>query len=92
MTRKLILFGAAVMSTLLALMVVWQFRVVLVYVLISLALAAALRPLVSRLGGRSLVGRIAWALLYLAAVGGFSYGLFRAVGSLHKEIEPVDPR
>ena len=37
------------MTTLLALVVLWQFRIVVVYVLISLALAAAVRPLVNRL-------------------------------------------
>ena len=42
MTKQLLGYGAAVMTTLLALMVLWQFRIVVVYVLISLALAAAL--------------------------------------------------
>ncbi len=54
--------ATAVMTTLLALVVLWQFRIVVVYVLISLALAAALRPLVSRLVGRGVVVRVAWIL------------------------------
>ena len=41
MTKQLARFGAAVMTTLLALVVLWQFRMVVVYVLISLTLAAA---------------------------------------------------
>ena len=57
MTKQLVGFGAAVMTTLLALVVLWQFRIVVVYVLISLALAAALRPLVNRLVGRGFVVR-----------------------------------
>jgi hypothetical protein len=48
MTKQLIGFGIAVMTTLLALVVLWQFRIVVVYVLISLMLAAALRPLSAR--------------------------------------------
>ncbi|MBN1668581.1 MAG: AI-2E family transporter [Anaerolineales bacterium] len=76
MTKKMIVFGTAVMTTLLALVVLWQFRIVVIYVLISLALAATLRPLVNRLVGRSFVVRMAWILLYLAALGGFGFLLF----------------
>jgi predicted PurR-regulated permease PerM len=74
MTKKLLVFGAAIMTTLLALAVLWQFRIAIVYVLISLTLAAALRPLVKRLIGRSFLVRMAWILLYLVALG--SFGLF----------------
>jgi predicted PurR-regulated permease PerM len=76
MTKQLVGFGVAVMTTLLALVVLWQFRGVVVYVLISLTLAAVLRPLVQRLVGRGLAARAAWILLYLAAVGGFGFLLF----------------
>ena len=76
MTKQLVGFGVAVMTTLLALVVLWQFRGVVVYVLISLTLAAVLRPLVQRLVGRGLAARAAWVLLYLAAVGGFGFLLF----------------
>ena len=76
MTKQLVRFGAAVMTTVLALVVLWQFRMVVVYVLISLTLAAALRPLVSRLVGRRLVVRVAWILLYLVVLGSFGFLLF----------------
>ena len=76
MTKRLIGIGLAVMTTLLALVVFWQFRVVVIYVLISVTLAAALRPLVNRLTGRSVMVRIAWILLYLAVLGGFGFLLF----------------
>jgi predicted PurR-regulated permease PerM len=69
MTKKLIMFGTAIMTTLLALMVLWQFRIVVIYVLISLAVAAMLRPLVNRLSGRRFVVRMAWILLYLVNIG-----------------------
>jgi predicted PurR-regulated permease PerM len=64
------------MTTLLALVVVWQFRIVFVYVLISLMLAAGLRPLVQHLTGRSLVVRVAWILLYLLVLCSFGVLLF----------------
>ena len=53
MTKQLVQFAAAVMITLLALIVLWQFHVAVIYVLISLTLAAALRPLANRLMGRA---------------------------------------
>jgi predicted PurR-regulated permease PerM len=76
MTKKLVMFGIAIMTTLLVLLVLWQFRIVVVYVLISLALAAALRPLVTRLAGRKIVARLAWILLYLVALGSFGFFLY----------------
>jgi predicted PurR-regulated permease PerM len=75
--KQLVGVGTAIMTMLLALMVLWQFRVVVVYVLISLTLAAALRPLASRLAGRSFVARVAWILLYLVVMGGFGLLLFQ---------------
>ena len=71
MTKQIVRIGAAVMTTLLALLILWQFRIVVVYVLISLALAAALRPSVTRLAGQGLLVRQAgfcstwrcWAVL-----------------------------
>src|SRR3990170_8272082 len=76
MTKQLVGFATAVMTTLLALVVLWQFRIVVVYVLISLALAAALRPLANRLVGRGFVMPVAWILLYLVALGSFIFLLF----------------
>jgi putative permease len=87
MTRQLVRVGAAVMTTLLALAVIWQFRMAVVYVLISLALAAALHPLVNRLVGRSFIVRVAWILLYLVILGSFSYLLFLTVGAAISEIQ-----
>ncbi len=76
MTKRLVMFATAIMITLLGLLVVWQFHIVVVYVLISLALAATLRPLVQRLVRRRFVVRVAWILLYLVVLGGFGFLLF----------------
>ncbi|MEJ2352912.1 MAG: AI-2E family transporter [Anaerolineales bacterium] len=89
MTKQLVGFGTAVMTTLLALVVLWQFRIVVVYVLISLTLAAALRPLVNRLVGRGLVVRVAWILLYLVALGGFGFLLFLTGETAINEIQQL---
>jgi putative permease len=79
MTKQVAVFGAAVMTTLLALVVFWQFRIVIVYIMASLALAATVRPLIVDWKKHGWVMRVAWILLYLVGVGGFGY-LFLFVG------------
>ncbi len=87
MTKQIIRIGAAVMTTLLALLVLWQFRMAVVYVFVSLALAAAVRPLVNRLVGRRLVVRAAWILLYLVALVSFGFLIFMASQAAVNEIQ-----
>jgi putative permease len=90
MTKQLVGFGTAVMTTLLALVVLWQFRIVVAYVLISLTLTAALlRPLVNRLVGRGFVVRLAWILLYLVALGSFGFLLFLTGETAINEIQQL---
>jgi len=89
MTKQLVRFAAAVMITLLALIVLWQFHVAVVYVLISLTLAAALRPLANRLMGQGIFVRVAWILLYLVALGGLGCLLFLTGQTAIYEIQQV---
>jgi putative permease len=86
MTKQLIRFGAGIMTTLLALVVLWQFHIVVVYLLISLMLAASLRPLVSRLIGKQMIVRIAWILLYLIVAVSFGFLLFFTIETAIAEI------
>ncbi len=87
MTKQLVRFSTAIMTTLLALVVLWQFRIAVIYVLISLMLAAALRPLVNRLAGRGWLVRVVWILLYLAALGSFGFLLFLTGEAAVNEIQ-----
>ena len=89
MTKQLVRFGTAVMTTLLALMVLWQFRVVVAYVLISLTLAAALRPLVNRLVVKHIALRVAWILFYLVILGSFGFLLFMSGEAAISEIQQL---
>lgn len=89
MTKQLVGYAAAVMTTLLALAVLWQFQTVVVYLVISLALAAVLRPLINRLAGRGLVVRVAWILLYLAVLGSFAVLLFAAAEAAMGEVQQL---
>jgi predicted PurR-regulated permease PerM len=69
MTKQLVVIGTAVMTTLLALVVSWQFRIVVIYVLISLALAATVRPIARSGSRRSFVTRLLLVLLYVLSIG-----------------------
>jgi len=74
--KQLVVIGTAVMTTLLALVVLWQFRTVVVYVLISLALAATVRPFVKDLTRRGLVMRVVLIFLYTVCLVGFGFLIF----------------
>lgn len=87
MNKQLVKYGAAVMTTLLALVVLWQFRIVVIYVAISLMLAATLRPLINRLAGRRFVVRAAWVILYLVALASFGFLLVLTSQSAFSEIQ-----
>ena len=87
MNKKLVKYGTAVMTALLGLMILWQFRNVVLYVLISLMLAAAMRPLVTRLSGKKVLIRLAWILLYLVILGGVVFLLILSVDKAINEIQ-----
>jgi putative permease len=89
MTKQLVVFGTAVMTTLLALVVLWQFRIVVVYVLVSLALAATVRPLVKDWSRRGFAMRLALILLYLVSLGGFGFLLFLTGKTALNEIQQL---
>jgi putative permease len=89
MTKKLIWTGVAVMATLLALGALWQFRSVLVIVLISLALAATVRPLAQRWARQKLIVRIALALVFVLGLGGTGLLLVVGGGSAISEIRQL---
>jgi len=76
MTKRLLVIGTAVMTTLLALVALWQFRIVVIYVLISLALAATVRPIVNREPTRKFAARLLSILLYVVSLGIFFLLIF----------------
>ncbi len=65
MTKQLVIIGTAVMTTLLAVVALWQFRIVVIYVLISLVLAATFRPISESESRRNLGTRLLLSLQYL---------------------------
>lgn len=89
MMKQVVVIGTAVMTTLLALVVLWQFRIVVVYVLISLALAATVRPLVVDWKRRRLAMHIALVLLYTVSLGGFGFLIFHVGRFAVSDIQQV---
>jgi len=87
MTKQLVVFGTAVMTTLLALVVLWQFRIVVVYVLVSLVLAATVRPLLKDWSRRGFVTRLALILLYMVSLGSFGFLIFLTGKTALNEIQ-----
>jgi predicted PurR-regulated permease PerM len=69
------------MSTIVALLLLWQFRTAVGYVLISLALAAAVRPVVNRWAERGRLVRLVVILLLLAVLGGVALLLVLSGGA-----------
>lgn len=88
-TNRLVTSGAAVIVTLLALLLVWQLRLAVVYVLISLALAAAVRPLFRAWAARGWPRRLGLVGLCLVVVGGVGFLLVVAGSVAAREIQQL---
>ena len=65
---KLIRYTVVVLATLMILLLIWQFISAIVLFLLSLAVAAALRPLINSLTGRSVPKRISLGIVYFLLV------------------------
>lgn len=89
MTKQSVWFGTAVMTTLLALAVLWAFRIVVIYLLVSLALAAALRPLVKGWVRRSFAMRLVLIILCLVILSSFVFLLFLGGVFATREIQQL---
>ncbi len=76
MTKQLVMFATAIMTTLLALAILWQFHLMVVYILVSLALAATVRPMVVHWIRSSFVMRLFLGLVYLVGLCGFGFLVF----------------
>jgi predicted PurR-regulated permease PerM len=76
MTKQILIIGTAVMTTLLALVALWQFRGVVIYVLISLALAATVRPIAYSESRHNLRTRLLLIFTYVVSIGIFGLLIF----------------
>lgn len=72
MTKRIAVIAAAIMTTLLGLLALWQFRIVVIYLLLSLVIAATFRPISrseSRHNFRTLIFMALKYLVGLAVAG-----------------------
>ncbi|MBE2224855.1 MAG: AI-2E family transporter [Anaerolineae bacterium] len=89
MTKRLVWMGTAVMSTLLALLLLWQLRTAVIYVLISVALAVAIRPLIKRPTGQGLARRLLMLSLYLVTLVGLGFLLVLMGGAMIRDVQEL---
>ena len=68
MTKRVLVIAAAIMTTLLTLVALWQFRIVMVYLLLSLVIAATFRPISKSESPQDLRTRVLLLLQYLLGV------------------------
>ncbi|MDF1520542.1 MAG: AI-2E family transporter [Brevefilum sp.] len=86
MIKNLVRIGVGVLITLLALLVLWHFRIVVSYGLISLMLAASIKPLFTRLVGKKLFTRILWIIFYILVLVGLLFVVFLVVRASATEL------
>jgi predicted PurR-regulated permease PerM len=86
MIKKLVRIGVGVLTTILALLVLWHFRTVVAYGLISLMLAASIKPLFIRLVGKKLFANILWIFTYILVVFGLLFVVFLVVRTSAAEL------
>ncbi|MBI5353832.1 MAG: AI-2E family transporter [Chloroflexi bacterium] len=86
MTKQLVIYGTAVMTALLALLALWQFRIVVVYVLISLALAATVRPFITHWSSSGWMKRLLLVVICLISLGILGFLLVLSVETAINEI------
>jgi predicted PurR-regulated permease PerM len=71
------------------LVILWQFRTPVVYLLVSLALAAAVRPVVKRWGRQGFIVRLALIFLFVVSLGSFGFLFVLGSGSALSEINQL---
>jgi putative permease len=89
MTKQLLVVSAAIMATLLGLVIAWEFRLAILYVVVSFIVAAALRPLANRLVGRGPLVRLGWILIYIGVLIGAIFLLFLTVKAALSEVQQL---
>jgi putative permease len=87
MTKQVVIIATAVMTTLLALIALWQFRIVVIYVLVSLALAATVRPFIIYWSRHGLMKRLVLVAILMVSMGIIGLLLFFTAETAINEIQ-----
>jgi predicted PurR-regulated permease PerM len=86
---KIIRYTVVVLTTLMALLLVWQFSFALVLFLLSLALAAGLRPAINAITGRNVPKRLALGIVYFLLIAAILSSIFLISPALLDELQRV---
>ncbi len=89
MIKNVVRIGLSILTTIMAIVIFWQFRVAVIYVLISLILAASIRPLFTRLFGKRIIIRIIWILIYLIVFSGLGFLIIFAIQTSATELQTI---
>jgi len=89
MIKNVVKVGLAVLTTIMVIVIFWQFRTAVIYVLISLIVAASIRPFYTRLIGKRIIIRIIWILAYLIVFCGLAYLFIFAIQTAATELQTV---
>src|SRR5215207_9316800 len=84
---RIIRYTIVVVTTLIVLLIVWQFGLAIVLFLLSLAVAAALRPLINSITGRNVPKRLALGVVYFLLIAGILSFFFLTVPPLLDELQ-----
>lgn len=84
---RVIRYATIVVITLAGLLLLWQFGIAIVLFLLSLAVAAALRPLIGSLMGRRVSKRLALAIVYSLLVASIVGALFLVTPRILEELQ-----
>lgn len=85
--KRLAFYAVVIAATLALLILLWQFRSVVILLLLSLVLTAALRPSVEFFEARGLRAPPARALVYLLVFGVLGLGLYLVISPLLAELQ-----
>ena len=84
---KIIRYTVVVFMTLMVLLLLWQFGVAIVLFLLSLALAAGLRPVINAITGRNIPKRLALGIVYFFLITGIASSILLISPALLDELQ-----
>ena len=86
---RIVRYTVVVLGTLMILLLVWQFSFAIVLFLLSLALAAALRPVINAITGRNVPKRLALGIVYSLLIAAIASSILLISPPLLDELERV---
>src|SRR5512135_1443420 len=84
---RVIRYTVVVVITLIGLLLLWQFSIAILLFLLSLAVAAALRPLISSITGRNIPKRFALGIVYFLLIAAIVSSLLLISSPLLDELK-----